>query len=106
MYVVIKMKKCFGECNKTKSRTDIEKKDLIKRLNIIEGQIKGIKQMILDNRYCDDVLIQVSASKKSLKSFGNQLLKSHLSTCFVEDLANGKLEVIDEIVDLFDKLNK
>lgn len=98
-------KKC-NECNKSKHRTEEEKKKLIKRLNIIEGQVKGIKQMIDDERYCQDILIQISAVDKSLKSLGNEILKSHLSTCVVNDLKNNNLEIIDEIISLFDKLNK
>lgn len=62
--------------------------------------------MITDDRYCDDVLIQISAINKSLKSLGNEILKSHLSTCVVEDIKNDKLEVIDDVIDLFGKLNK
>ena len=100
------MKKNCSNCTRRKHRTDDEKKSLIRRLNIIEGQINGIKQMIADDRYCDDVLIQISAVNKSLKSLGNEMLKSHLSTCVVEDINNGKLEVIDDVIDLFGKLNK
>jgi DNA-binding FrmR family transcriptional regulator len=100
------MKNNCGNCTRRKHRTDDEKKSLIRRLNIIEGQINGIKQMIADDRYCDDVLIQISAVNKSLKSLGNEMLKSHLSTCVVEDINNGKLEVIDDVIDLFGKLNK
>lgn len=100
------MKKHCENCSRTKHRTNDEKKQLTRRLNIIEGQIKGIKQMIADDRYCDDVLMQISAVNKSLKSLGNQMLKSHLSTCVVNDITNGKLEVIDDVIDLFEKLNK
>jgi len=49
---------------------------------------------------------QISAIDKSLKSLGTELLKNHLSTCVVEDIKNDKLEVIDEIVSLFEKMNR
>lgn len=88
-----------------KHRTEEEKNELIKRLNIIEGQVNGVKQMINDDRYCNDVLIQISAIDKSLKSLGNKILKIHLSSCVVDDIKNDKLEVIDEVIDLFGKLN-
>lgn len=94
------------ECTKSKHRTEEEKKRITKRLNIIEGQIKGIKQMVSDDRYCADILIQISAINKSLKSLGNEIMKSHLSTCVVEDIKNDKLEVIDEVVSLFEKMNR
>lgn len=101
------MNKCENctKCQRTTHRTDEEKKKLSNRLNRIEGQIKGIKQMLEDDRYCQDILIQISAIDKSLKSLGNEILKSHLSTCVVADIKNDNLEVIDEIVSLFDKLN-
>lgn len=92
-------------CTRLKHRTEEEKKELIKRLSRIEGQVRGIKQMINDDRYCDDILIQLSAITKSLKSLGNVMLKSHLSTCVVQDLKNDNLEVIDDVIDLFGRLN-
>ena len=100
------MKKLCEKCTRSKHRTEKEKGNLIRRLNVIEGQVKGIKQMIEEDRYCDDILIQISAVNNSLKSLGNEMLKSHLATCVVEDIKNDKLEVIDDVVDLFGKLNK
>lgn len=90
--------------DKTKYRSLEEKDRLIKRLNKIEGQVRGIKQMIEDNRYCDDILIQISAIDKSLKSLGKEVLKNYLSTCVVNDIKNDKLEVINEIVELFGRI--
>ena len=52
-------------------RTEEEKNNIIKRLNIIEGQIKGIKQMISDDRYCGEVLTQMLAVNKALESLEN-----------------------------------
>ena len=96
----------LNKCTRSKHRTLQEKKNLIKRLSIIEGQVRGIKQMIETDRYCDDVLIQISAINKSLKSLGNEILKSHFATCVVKDIKENRIEVIDDIIDLFDKLNK
>lgn len=90
---------------RVKHRTESEKSSLIKRLNIIEGQVKGIKQMIEDDRYCGDVLIQLSAVNKSLKSIGNKILKNHMSTCMVDDIKDNKLEIIDDIMDLIKRLD-
>jgi DNA-binding FrmR family transcriptional regulator len=94
------------EYTKLKHRTKEEKKHLINRLNIIIGQTNGIKQMIENDRYCDEILIQISAINKSLKSLGNEILKEHLETCVVKDLKNDKIEVIDDVIKMFDKLNK
>ena len=99
------MKSKCRNCVSSKHINDDEKKNLIKRLNVIEGQINGIKQMIESDRYCDDILIQVSAISKSLKSFGNSMLKSHLETCFVDDIKNNDFDAIDDVIDLFGRIN-
>ena len=98
-----KCDKCMKN-GKSTHRTEQEKKDLTKRLNIIEGQIRGINQMIEDDRYCDDVLIQISAVEKSLKSLGNNILESHLKSCVINDIKVGNLEIIDDVMKLIKKL--
>lgn len=99
------MKVNCQECTRIKHRTEDEKKKLIRRLNIISGQIGGLKQMIETDRYCDEVLIQISSVNKALKSLGNEILKNHLETCVVKDLKDDKLEVIDDVIDLFGRIN-
>lgn len=98
------MNKNCASCTRSKHRTEEEKKDLNRRLKIIAGQVNGIGQMIDDDRYCDDVLLQVSSAINALKSLGNELLKSHMKTCMVEDIKNGNLDVIDDVAYLFGKL--
>ena len=85
-------------------RTEEEKKNLTKRLNIIEGQIRGINQMIVEDRYCDDVLIQIAAASKALKNVGNSILESHLKTCVVHDVQMGNMEILDDVTALIKKL--
>ncbi len=85
-------------------RTEEEKKKLTKRLNIIEGQIRGINQMITDDRYCGDVLIQISAVNKSLQTLGNSILENHMKTCVTHDIQNGNLEILEEVMQLIKKL--
>ena len=93
---------CFNNNNnKIKVRTEEEKKEIITRINRITGQMNGIKEMISNDRYCDDVLIQLSAVDKSIKSLANLILDKHMHSCLIENIKNGNLEVIDEIVDLF-----
>jgi DNA-binding FrmR family transcriptional regulator len=93
----------MNECCKQKSkpRDENNKKDIMIRMNKIIGQMNGIKKMIEDERYCDDILIQLSAIDKSIKSVANIILDEHMHTCLVENIKNEKYEVIDEIVDLF-----
>ena len=81
-----------------------EKKQLTKRLNIIEGQIRGIKQMIEDDRYCDDVLTQMLAVNKALKSLENVILEKHLERCIAKQIKEGNVEVTEEIMNLFKKM--
>ncbi len=92
------------KCGKSTHRTDEEKKNLTKRLNVIEGQVRGINQMITDDRYCDDVLIQIAAVCKSLQGIGNSILESHLKNCVVHDIQTGNLDILDDVVKLIKKL--
>ena len=94
----------YDKCGKSTHRTDNEKKKLKKRLSVIEGQIRGISGMIDEDKYCHDILVQLSAVEHSLKSLGVEILKSHLSTCVVNDLKKDNLEVIDEVIDLVRRL--
>jgi DNA-binding FrmR family transcriptional regulator len=98
---MIDMDCCNNNNNKIKVRTEEEKKEIITRINRITGQMNGIKEMISNDRYCDDVLIQLSAVDKSIKSLANLILDKHMHSCLIENIKNGNLEVIDEIVDLF-----
>lgn len=92
------------KCTRSKHRTDEEKRDLTRRLKIIAGQINGIQQMISEDRYCDDVLLQVASATNALKSLGSEVLKSHMKSCMVEDIKNDNMDVIEDIIDLFGKL--
>ena len=85
-------------------RTEATKKDLISRLNRIEGQVRGITKMIESDRYCGDLLIQLSAIKSSIESLSLKILEKHLKHCVKNDILEGKDEALDEIVDLIKKL--
>ncbi len=96
--------KCCCCHHKTKERSEKEYKDLIHRLNRIEGQIRGIKGMVEKDAYCPDILIQVAAVNAALNSFNKVLLANHIRTCVAEDIRAGKDEVIDELVITLQKL--
>ena len=91
---------------KHKPRTPEQVKSLVTRLNRIDGQILGIKKMIEENRYCPDVLMQVSAVQASLNSFNKELLATHIKTCVVDDIREGKEEAVDELCELLKKTMK
>ena len=93
-------------CHKTKERSAKEYKDLIHRLNRIEGQIRGIKGMVERDAYCPDILFQASAVSKALDSFCKELLGQHIRTCVVDDLEAGRYEAVDELVRVIQRLMK
>lgn len=100
LYGVDKME----EMVKTKYRDDEEKKKLITRLKTIEGQVRGVSGMISKDAYCVDVLTQLLAINKSIKSLSSEVLKGHLNTCVVDNIKNDNLDVIDEVMDLIRRL--
>jgi DNA-binding FrmR family transcriptional regulator len=62
--------------------------------------------MIENDAYCNDVLIQLSAVKNSVKSLSSYILENHLYTCVSRDLENGELDSIDELISLFKRFNQ
>lgn len=93
-------------CQKTKERSPEEYKDLIHRLNRIEGQIRGIKGMVERDAYCTDILVQVAAVSAALNSFNRVLLENHIKTCVTRDIKEGKEETVEELVAVLQKLMK
>ena len=93
-------------CAKTKVRSPQEYKDLITRLNRIEGQIRGIRSMVERDAYCTDILTQVSAANAALNSFTKVLLANHIKTCVAQDIRDGKDETIDELLSTLQRLMK
>ena len=91
---------------KLKHRDEKEYKRLISRLHRIEGQVRGIKRMVETDRYCIDILMQVTAIQSALNSFNKELLGQHIKTCVVHDIREGKDDVVDELVCTLQKLMK
>ena len=99
---------CLKEtaCHKTKCRNEKEYKDLMNRLSRIEGQVRGIKNMVENDAYCTDILIQVSAITAALNSFNKILLSNHIKTCVADNIKCGNDEIVDELVNTLQKLMK
>lgn len=93
-------------CHKTKERSEKEYKDLLNRLNRIEGQVRGIKSMIEKDAYCTDILIQVAAVNAALNSFNKVLLSNHIKTCVTQDIKAGKEDSMEELLAILPKLMK
>ena len=94
------------ECEiRHKYRSAKEEKDLISRLNRIERQVRGVKAMVQDERYCTDILVQVSAIQSALNGFSRTLLSSHVKSCVVEEIKNGDADkAVDELCETIRKM--
>jgi CsoR family transcriptional regulator, copper-sensing transcriptional repressor len=79
-----------------------EKQDVVKRLNYIEGHLKGIRKMVEEDQYCVDILRQTYAVRKAIEKLEAILLEGHLHNCVPEGIRGGKEDaVIDELVQLY-----
>ena len=99
------MESCAA-CQKKRARSEEEQKKLCNRLNRIEGQVRGLREMLQRDVYCTDILIQVSAVNAALNSFSKELLSEHLRTCVADGIRQGDDGVIDELVGVLQKLMK
>ncbi|MBQ8186785.1 MAG: metal-sensing transcriptional repressor [Clostridia bacterium] len=92
--------------DKKTSRPEEERKKLINRLSRIEGQIRGIKNMVENDAYCNDILTQSAAVNAAVNAFNRELIGSHLRGCVTRDLLAGNDDVIDELLTTLQKLMK
>jgi len=69
-----------------------EKEKLIKRLKIIQGQVRGLENLIENDTYCIDVITQTSAIKQALSGVEDILLKEHLGHCVVNQIKRGETD--------------
>ena len=93
-------------CTRTKERSEEEYRDLIHRLNRVEGQIRGIKGMLEKDAYCVDILNQVAAANSALNSFTRVLLENHMRSCVAEDIREGRDDKLEEVLKTRQKLMK
>lgn len=82
------------------------KPDLLKRLNRIEGQVRGVSRMVQDDKYCIDILTQVSAAKAALDKVALELLRDHAKHCLTNDSvhSHNKNDKADELVDAIGRM--
>ena len=97
------MGECCG-CRKTRVRSEEERKKLANRLSRIEGQVRGLREMLERDVYCIDILVQVSAVNAALNSFSKELLAAHIKTCVADNIRQGNDEVVNELVCVLQKL--
>ena len=87
-------------------RNDDFKQNLTKRLNRIEGQVRGVKKMIENDAYCNDVMNQILSIKSALDSVNKLILESHINTCIVDKIKNDDTKVLDELMNTISKIIK
>lgn len=95
---------CEGE--RKSHHSDKMKNNLIKRLNRIEGQVRGVKGLIEKDTYCDDVLNQIASIQAALNGVSKLLLEGHMRSCVIERIQEGDHDVIDELLATMKKLMK
>lgn len=95
---------CHAERYKANPRDEVLRRQLQNRLNRMIGQLNGLKKMVDADRYCGDILIQISAVESALQNFGYIVLENHLATCVSEEIQQGNTDIIPETVDLIRKL--
>lgn len=93
-----------SEQPKHRIREQQEKKALINRLSRIEGQVRGVKSMIEEERYCVDILTQAAAMQAAFNGLTKEILASHIKDCVVKDIQEGNEEAVDELCELLKKL--
>jgi DNA-binding FrmR family transcriptional regulator len=78
------------------------KEKLVRRLKIIEGQVRGLQELVNKDTYCIDVITQTSAVKQALTNVEDILMESHLSTCAIDQVKNGQeKKAIEEILKVY-----
>lgn len=83
------------------------KEDIIRRLNRIEGQVKGIRKMVEDEKYCGDILTQIAAVRAAVNKVGGLVLDNYSKTCMKSAIASQDGEqVIDELVETIQRFLK
>ncbi len=84
-----------------------DKELLIKRLKRVEGQVKGIQKMVEDDRYCIDILTQISAVRSAINKVGTIILENHIKGCVVNSIKeDNSEEMIEELMKTIDKFTK
>jgi CsoR family transcriptional regulator, copper-sensing transcriptional repressor len=81
----------------------------LKRLRRIEGQVRGLQKMVEEDRYCADILTQISSVQEALRGVSRELMRNHLRHCATHAIHKGKAEaaqMYDELTDLFFKHNR
>jgi DNA-binding FrmR family transcriptional regulator len=79
----------------------------LRRLRRLEGQIRGLQKMVAEDRYCPEIMIQISAAQEALRTVGREIVRNHLRHCVAKTVAEGSAEqaggMYDEVVEMMYK---
>src|SRR3954453_6486531 len=71
----------------------------LRRLRRLEGQVRGLQKMVEEDRYCPEIMIQISAAQEALRTVGRELMRNHLRHCVTQTVADGKNDSADAMFD-------
>ena len=101
---------CINEVKKDRKLNSNNDRDaLIRRLKRIEGQVKGIQSMVEDERYCIDILTQITAVKSAVNAVGVMILENHIKGCLIDAIENNEEDkdaLIEELISLIARYSK
>lgn len=99
-------KRTCPECAKKTKRDEQLKLKLANRLKRMEGQLRGLRTMVENDAYCNDILIQSASVVSAMNGFNRELLANHIRSCVANDLRDGNNQVVDELCDTLRLLMK
>jgi len=95
---------CSGTCQRSTERPAELKRSLDSRLARIEGQVRGLRRLVEQDAYCDDVLAQVAAARSALANAALLVLEHHMHHCLIDRLQSGDDSIIDELMTTFKRM--
>lgn len=91
----------------SRPRPDDEKQKILNRLKRVEGQVRGIQTMVEEDRYCVDILVQISAIQSALKNTGLTITERHMKHCVTDAINSGDGDdSIEELMDVLKQFSK
>ena len=91
-------------CAKVTERSDEQRRKLLNRLSRLEGQVRGVRKMVEEDAYCNDILVQTAAISAAINAFSREVLRSHLKSCVIRDIREGRDEVADELMETLERM--
>ncbi len=91
-------------CAKATERSDEQRRRLLNRLSRLEGQVRGVRKMVEEDAYCNDILVQTAAISAAINAFSREVLRSHLKSCVIRDIREGRDEVADELMETLERM--